>query len=156
MSEFIDKIKSAIKENKEKSKNNANKNEKYMRILQNIIIAVMGIAYITINIMGSKRIPSEQYQIDLKVFIILSVVSAILLFEKAFKADKFRFALLGIELLVLGGATVMLLHLYRVQNPNTLKYSKYFILIWLAYYIIKTIIISIKRVDLDKKATENN
>jgi len=152
----LKKIKEAIKESKEKSKNNEIKNEKYIRIFRNVVIAVMGIAYITINIIGAKRIPQEQYQLDLKVFIVLSVIAAILLFEKAFKDDKFRFALLGIEMLVLGGATIMLLHLYNLQNTNILKYSQYFILTWCAYYIIKSIIIAVKRVDINKKEVQNN
>lgn len=50
----------------------------------------------------------------------------------------------------------MLYHLYRLQNTNILRYSKWFILIWGSYYIIKNIIIAIKRVDIDKKETENN
>ncbi len=149
----LTKIKEAIKENKEKSKNNKVKNEKHIQIFQNVVIAVMGIAYISINLMGAKRIPQEQYQLDLKVFIILSVISAILLFEKAFKVDKFRYALLGIELLTLGGATIMIMHFYKLQDQNLLKYSKYFLFIWIVYYIIKNIIITVKRVDTDKKET---
>lgn len=97
----LNKINEEIKENKKKSRNNEVKNEKYMRILKNVIIAVIGIAYISITLIGAKKIPTEQYQLDLKVFILLSVVVAIVLFEKAFKVDKFRFALVGIEVLVL-------------------------------------------------------
>lgn len=152
----LSKINEEIKENKKNSRNNEVKKEKYIRILRNVVIAVAGIAYISINLIGANRITPEQYQVDLKVFIILSVISAILLFEKAFKSDKFRYALVGIEVLVLGGATIMLLHLYRLQNPNILKYSKYFIIIWSIYYIIKSIIILVRRVSTDKKETENN
>lgn len=152
----LSKINEEIKENKKKSRNNKIKNGKYVRILRNVVIAVVGIAYISIALMGSKRIPEKQYQLDLKVFIILGVIVAILLFEKAFKSDKFRFALVGIEVLVLSGATIMLLHLYRLQDSNILKYSKYFLLVWSVYYILKNIIIAIKRTDINKKEDENN
>lgn len=152
----LNKINEEIKENKKKSRNDETRNEKYIRILRNIVIAVIGIAYISITLMGSKRIPSEQYLVDLKVFIILGVIVAIFLFEKAFKTDKFRFALVGIETLILSGTTIMLLHLYKLQNSNILKYSKYFILLWSAYYIIKCIIIIMKRNDINEKETESN
>lgn len=141
----MQKINEEIKANKRKNRNNILKSQKYIKILRNAIIAIVGIAYIEIMILGMKRIPAHEFETDLKVFITLSMALGIIMFEKAYKADKFRIALHGIEAVSMGGATVILLDLFKKQSPNMINFFIGVLIAWTIYFVIKCIVIGIKK-----------
>lgn len=141
----LQKINQEIKENKKKNRNNIIKNEKYIKILRNVIILIVGMAYIEITLLGLKRIPSHEFETDLKVFIALSLITGIILFEKSYKADNFKYALYGIEILSIGGATIVLLDMLKKQSANMVNFFIGVLIVWIVYYIIKCIVIGLKK-----------
>lgn len=95
-------------------------------------------------LMGHNNIPLQNYIVDLKVFSIIGIVITICIFEHAYKKDSGSLAIIGIESLI---ASFIILSLYYVLEHDIYTYQYYllfFALVFVVYYIIKTIIIYIK------------
>ena len=81
---------------------------------------------------------------DLKTFAMFIIIIAIVIFEKAYKKDANYLALHGIEMVVLGIETLILLNLYSLENGN-FEYILYGITgAMFTYYMVKSIVILIK------------
>lgn len=142
--EQLDKIKDEIKNSKEEKKANPKKQKIKKDIFRNILIAVIVTVYFVFIALGVTTIPVTEYALDLKTFAIFTAIIAIIIFERAYKKDANYLALHGIEMIVVGIETLVILQLYLVE-------SAYFknVLIGIAigmilYYIIKSIIIWIR------------
>lgn len=149
--EKLQKINEEIKANKKKNRDSIHKRIKYIEILRNVIIAIVGIAYIEITLLGLKRIPAHEFETDLKVFIILTLFVGIIMFEKAFKADRFKIALHGIESIAMGGATIVLLDLFRKQSSNMVNFFIGVLIVWVIYFVIKCVAIGLKKNNVVKE-----
>ena len=108
------------------------------------MIAILVTIYFLFIDLGINSIPITVYIQDLKTFTIFIVLIAIVIFEKAYKKDENYLALHGIEMVVIGIETLLILQLYSTGN----EYFKYVLLGitlgMLAYYIIKCLIIYIR------------
>ena len=76
------------------------------------------LVYFLALIIGNKTINTIEYITDLKAFILIEMVVAIIIFEKAYSKDTFKLAIHGIEILVLGAVTVFLLDLYNRKSSK--------------------------------------
>lgn len=105
--------------------------------------AVFMLVFIFILI-GYNNIPLPNYIVDLKVFSIIAIAITICIFEYAYKKDNGSLAIIGIESLI---ASFIILSLYYVLEHNVYTYQYYllfFTILFVAYYIVKTIIIYCK------------
>ena len=135
-----DEIKTSKKVSKDKVKNSALRK----KLQRNLLIAILVTIYFLFIDLGINSIPITVYIQDLKTFTIFIVLIAIVIFEKAYKKDENYLALHGIEMVVIGIETLLILQLYSTGN----EYFKYVLLGitlgMLAYYIIKCLIIYIR------------
>ena len=110
-------------------------------LLINICIAIgIMIYYIFINL-GYVNIEPEILKVDLKVFSMILLGVAIIIFEKAYKKDSGKAAIYGIEFLVLAFHTLSIIHITTIYQ----FYFKYYILTssycFAIYYVFKDIIL---------------
>ena len=135
-----EKLKTIREVSKDKVKNSALRK----KLQRNLLIAILVTIYFLFIDLGINSIPITVYIQDLKTFTIFIVLIAIVIFEKAYKKDENYLALHGIEMVVIGIETLLILQLYSTGN----EYFKYVLLGitlgMLAYYIIKCLIIYIR------------
>lgn len=114
------------------------------KIFENILYAILIMIYMYFIILGSININTDAFLTDLKVFSILTLLCAIVLFEKSYKNSNSNLCIHGIEILLLAIATLSAIYTYSIF-VDTFK-----LLIALEsfafgiYYILKSIIIYIK------------
>ena len=142
--EKLNKIKDEIKKTKKEIKD-SQKNKKIRKdILRNLLIAItITIYFIFINL-GIKTIPVTEYILDLKTFSVFAIIISIIIFERAYKKDENYLAIHGIEMVLIGIETLVLLQLYSVENEYF-----YYILLGITlgmiiYYMIKSLVIYIR------------
>lgn len=141
----LEKIGEEIKKNKEKKKKVAkSKDKKYKIILTNIMVAITIVVYFALLILGKQKIPTIEYINDLKTFIIFEVVIAIVLFEKAYKQDNSYLMIHGIEVTILGSATVWILDLFSKQNEAINMYMIITMSVFVLYYLVKSLVIVLR------------
>ena len=116
--------------------------------LKNNLIGIVVIIYFLALIIGKESINTIEYITDLKVFIILETIISIVIIEKAYKKDTFSIAINGIEMLVLGGSTVLILDLFNKQNDKLNLVFAILVGIFTFYYLLKMLVLAIKK---DKK-----
>ena len=114
------------------------------KVFENILIAIMVMLYLYFIILGSINIATDAFLTDLKVFSILTLLLAIILFEKSFEKSNRNLCIHGIEILVLAIVTLSSIYTY------SLFVDKFKLIIAISsfafgiYYILKSIIIYIK------------
>lgn len=135
-----DEIKNTKKERKEKIKNSSLRK----KLVRNFLISILITIYFLFIDLGIKSIPITVYVLDLKTFAVFIAIIAIVIFEKAYKKDANYIAIHGIEMVVVGISTLLLLQLYSTGN----EYFNYVLLAitlgMIAYYLIKCLIIYIR------------
>lgn len=113
-------------------------------VFTNFVIASIIILYFIFIILGSFGSIKNVRVIDINIFSMLFLSIAILLFEIAYRKDDGKLAMLGIESLVLAIFTLFLPYIiFELHGTN----KKYYLMasIYIAiYYILKSIVISIK------------
>ena len=110
-------------------------------VFYNIVTAIGIIIYFIFLILGYYNIERLAYQTDLKVFAICILFLAIVLLEKAYKADSGKIAMFGIETIVLAIATVGLIYVNLMMSSNYINIVLVISYVILIYYIVKSIII---------------
>lgn len=142
--EKLDKIKEEIKKTKKEIKSNPKIEKTRKNILRNLLIAIVVTVYFIFINLGIKAIPVTEYMLDLKTFAIFIVIIAIVIFERAYKKDENYLAIHGIETVVVGIETLILLQLYSVKS----EYLNYVLcgitLGMILYYFLKSLVIFIK------------
>ena len=78
----------------------------YKRIVKDLLIAVIIVLYFLLIMVGYNNIKMEIFIVDMKVFSISAVFTAIAIFEYAYKRDSGRFAIYGIEILIVAILTL--------------------------------------------------
>lgn len=111
-------------------------------IITNIVICAIIVLYIIFMFVGSKGSLKNVRAIDLNIFSFLFLITAIALFEIAYKKDNGYIAVHGIEALVIAVCTLFLPYIIFELSQT---YSKYYCLISIVfvaiYYFIKSIIV---------------
>lgn len=142
--EQLDKIKDEIKSTKEEKKANP-KNQKIKKdILRNLLIGIIVTVYFIFIALGVTTIPVTEYALDLKTFAIFTAIISIIIFERAYKKDENYLALHGIEMILVGIETLVILQLYLVESSYFKNILMGIIIGMILYYIIKSIIIYIR------------
>ncbi len=141
--EHLEKIAKEIDDNK--SKSITKKEIKYKSIIRNILIAICIILYFALLLFGKGKTSTIDYIRILKTIIAIDVLVSIVLFEISMKKDDINIGIHGLEMIFVGGFTVYILELFNTQNNNINIYFSIFIGITVIYYIVKSIILAIKK-----------
>lgn len=139
----IEAIKEALKQKKKLPKEESKKINKVL--LKNFIIAGLILIYFIFLNLGFINIKSDVYVTDLKVFGMCILLFAVALIENAYKKENGETALYGVEMIVLAIVTIGLIYaklMFSSQYAYIIVGASY---IFLAYYLIKSMIIYIKR-----------
>ena len=144
----LETIKEEIKNNKKQKKSSEKKQSKYKELLKNNLIGIVVIVYFLALIIGKNAINTIEYITDLKVFVIIEAILSIIIIERAYKKDTFSIAIHGLEMLILGGSTVLILDLFNRQNDKLNLVFAILVGVFTLYYLIKLLVIAIKK---DKK-----
>ena len=84
------------------------------RILKNISVAIIVVAYFLILILANQNMKPERLAGDIEIFAIAYLVSGLIVLEKAYKKDNGKWAITSIELLVLAFHTLSINHMVNV------------------------------------------
>jgi len=143
--EKLDKIEKELKNEKRKVRKKPDNQKLKKDIIRNILIcAIITIYFIFIGL-GVKTIPVTEYLMDLKTFSIFTVIITVIIFEKAYKKDEDYLIVHGLEMAVVGIATLVLLNLYALENGN-FNSILHWIMVGIAiYYGIKILAIYFMR-----------
>ena len=101
--------------------------------------------YLIALIIGSNTISTIHFIRDLKIIIMAEVLISLFIFEIAYSKDTFEIGLHGIETLTLSGLTILILDLFNKQNESLWLVFSIMTGIILFYYLIKSIIIAVKK-----------
>ncbi len=146
-----------LKQIKEVLGNKVNKDQKksiIKDIFVNIFIAVIMIIYLVLLIMGSFNIDSEIYEQDIKVITLSILAIGIFILELSYKKDSTKIIIHGIEVLVFGASNLCLIYVMKLYFDNLTNIIKYIGTGVIGYYVLKTIICTIRNVRKYKK--DNN
>ena len=142
--EKLEKIKNEINKSKKDSKDKIKNSNLRKNLVRNLSISIIITIYFLFIDLGINSIPVTVYMLDLKTFAIFIAIISIVIFEKAFKKDENYLAIHGIEMIVVGIETLLLLQLYSVGN----EYFNYILLAitlgMIVYYLIKCLCIYIR------------
>ena len=137
--ENIQKIKKEL-ENKHKLPENT-KEEMNRKIQINILIAITIMLYFFFLNVGFINIEQYSFLSDLKAFSIIILTGAIILFELAYKRDEGRYAIFGIEALILAIITLLLTYAVVFFSDKFKIVLVITSLTFTIYYTVKAIII---------------
>lgn len=141
----LEAIKNEIKKNKKSNTSKNNKKQKYSEMLKNTAIFILIQIYFIIIMIGNSTISAIRFINELKVVILIEAVVSIIIFEIAYKKDSTALAFHGIKVLGIGIATVVFLDLYNRQSIYLHLAFVVAISVFLLYYIIKMLVISLKK-----------
>lgn len=114
-------------------------------VFYNILVAIIVLVYFIFLILGFNNIEKNVYQTDLKVFSMCILFLAIILLEKAYKKDSGTLAIYGIETIVIAIITLALIYVEFMASANYINIVLTISYILAIYYVIKSIIIYIRR-----------
>lgn len=111
------------------------------KVFVNVMMAIFIMCfYIALNWRYTMILENE-LEISLKVCCMIGMITGIVLFEVAYRKDKFETSLYGVEFLVLAGHLLSLTHIVEFYNFNFQYYvltSSYFFAI---YFVFKSMVI---------------
>ena len=157
----FDKV--SLKEIKEALQNKVNDNQKQKvvkKVLINIGFAITAIVYLIIVALATKNIELLVLEKDLKIITLGILVLGIGVLERAYKKDNTQMAINAVEILIFGAINLCMMYAIKINFIklgdfediiNNITYIGGTVAV---YYIIKSIIISVKNVKKFKK--ENN
>lgn len=143
--EKLDKIGEEIDKNKKDSKSLETRKNKHKNIIRNVFIGIFAVIYMGILLLGKYKVSTIGYINALKIITVIDLIGSIVLFEIAFSKDSFNIGIHGIEMAFLGGFTVFILELFSRQDSKFEIYFSVMVGIILLYYIVKTIVIALKK-----------
>lgn len=109
------------------------------KVFNNIIIAIVIMAYLFLVNIGSLNIETVTFVKDLKAFSMLLIILTIAIFEYSYKKDNGSICINGIETLVLAIITLVTPYIYILSKKFNLIIASISLLVG-AYYVIKAII----------------
>ncbi len=111
------------------------------KLFKNIVVAILITIYFIFLNLGKMNIEYNIFLTDIKVFALIILGIAIIIFENAYKENSDELALFGVEILVLACHTLSIIHVVTIFNFE----FKYYILtssyVFAIYYVLKDIII---------------
>lgn len=140
--ENIQKVKEQL-ENKHKLPKNI-KHEMNRKIQINILIAITILLYFYFLNLGFKNIEQYSFLSNLKVFSMLILTGTIILFELAYKKDEGKYAIFGIESLILAIITLFITYFVIFMTDKFKMILVICSLVFAIYYTAKGIIIYTK------------
>ena len=138
----IEKIAEVIENKKKMPKYESEKINN--KVLENILFAIAIMLYLYFIILGSINISTEAFLTDLKVFSILILLIAIILFENSFKNSNMNLCIHGIEILILAIVTLSSIYIYSIFVERFKFIIASVSFIFAIYYILKSIFKYIK------------
>lgn len=108
-------------------------------VFENLCVAIAIMIYLFFIILGFINIKEEVYNVDLKVFSVIILVIAILLFERAYKKDNGKLCAFGIETLFLAIITMGFLYINLELQNMFLPITAIISLLFAIYYVAKSI-----------------
>ena len=142
--EKLEKIKDEIKSSKKESKDKIKNATFRKKIQRNLLITILITIYFLFIDLGISTIPITVYMQDLKTFTIFIALIAVVIFESAYKKDENSLAVHGIEMVVVGIETLLLLQLYSAGYEHFNYVLLGITLGMIVYYLIKCIIIYVR------------
>ena len=143
----IEKLQSIEKEiKKTRKKVSKDVNLKRTNILTNLFIAIFLNVYFAMLLKATINIPAIELLTDFRVFIIFEVICTIVLLEISIKRDSLIFFWFGIEMMFIGVATLAYMNLYGFNYPRMGMFTSLCIGTFTVYYLIKVLIIAIRKV----------
>lgn len=111
------------------------------RIFQNILLAIIVMAYFNFMILGFINIEHSVFLTDLKVFSIAVLVIAVGMIEVAYKKKNGKIAVHGIEILLLSFLTMGLIYINLTWANKFIPIAVLLAYVYAIYYVVKATII---------------
>ena len=127
------------------------KNKIYKKMLINFLIGVLVSLYLLFLSLGFVNINPEKFLVDIKVFSVILVALAIVIFEFAYKKDSGEIAIKGIEFLALGIMTLSLNYIFILKSSIYKRVDMWLMLGFIIYYFIKNTFVYL----IEKKKYKN-
>lgn len=137
------KIKKDKKEQKQKMPKEV-KQEIIKKVFKNLLAAILIMIYFVILNLAYGVMRQERLINDIKVFAIIYLVIGIFMFEKAYKNESGKYAVRGIELLILSFHSLSIMHVITLFEYNFMLYLLTSSYIFSIYYVLKSIVIYFK------------
>ena len=134
--ENIEKIAEVIEKKKKMPRNELEKINS--KVLENILFAIAVMLYLYFIILGSINISTDAFLMDLKVFSILILLIAIIIFEKSFKSSNTNLCIHGIEILILAIVTLSSIYIYSIFVERFKLIIASVSFVFAIYYILKS------------------
>ena len=149
--EKLEQIENELKNNKECLE----KTSKIKKAILSIVTGIIFILYFVCILFGKTKVAEYKVELALRILSIAYLVISIILFEISMKKDKESIFLSGIELAVMGGITLYILKLFINYNEFINKYIGIAIGVVAGYYLIKALVIVIKKIKKEETAEED-
>lgn len=113
----------------------------YKPVFQNVCIAIVIMLYLNFLILGFININNDTFITDLKVFSLTLLALAIGIFEYAYKKDSGKYAIYGIETLLLSLVTIASIYVNLMWNNKFVYIIALLAYVFSIYYVAKSIVI---------------
>ena len=142
----IEEIKKVVKKEIQANNKIPQEEEQTMlqKLFQNIGLAIMVLVYFNFIVLGFINIQSNVFLTDIKVFSMAMLIIAIGVFEFAYKKESGRYAIHGIEILILAFVTMALLYINLMWQDKFIPIAVFISYVFCIYYVVKSIIIYCK------------
>lgn len=143
----LEKIEQEIKKqntitDEKQSKMNSN-------VFKNLLIAILIVLYFIFVTVGYRKLQTEIYLTDIRVFSSITLGITLVLFEIAYKKDSDELALYGVESLVISITTLLTIYILQSNKGKYVYIMNTISLLFAIYYVAKSIVIYVK---MKKKA----
>ena len=120
-------------------------NEKYMKkIYLNILKAIIIVAYFLVLNLACEKVSPLYLERGIELCTMIFLITAIGVFEVAYRKDNDDLAIQGIEILVLSAYTLTSQHITKKYNFDFKTYSLVASYIFAIYFILKSIVVYTK------------
>ena len=144
----------SLKEIREKLGTKVSKEQKkgvVKEVLTNIVYAVLMIAYLFLVMKGSFNIGSDYFEKDIKIITLSILAIGITILEVSYKKDNTKIAMHGVEVIVFAASNLCLIYVIKLYFDRLTNIITYLEIAVALYYVVKSLIISIRSVNKYKK-----
>lgn len=124
----------------------------YDKVFKNICVAIVIVLYFMFLNLGYMKENANIFEYDVQTFSCILVISAITFFEIAYRKDNGEIALYGVELLVIGVATLFMPYVYFHRGMLSKLVYSIFPIYMTIYYLIKCVVIYIREEKIYKSS----
>ncbi len=134
---------------KQMKKNNNMYKEKITEVYKDVFINIMYaniiVVYFILLILGYKLLEKNIFLTTIKVLSMVTIIADIVVLEIAYKKDSGKYAVKGIELMILAITTLVSLKIYMHYNNKFVSAITSIALLFAIYYVGKSIVIYMKQ-----------